>query len=116
MNFTNITNIEKITGDKGYISTNNPDMGKITFYAKLPKSAVIKTVKLDGVFLEDILVDKKIEYYREHMDGELKVVGTVDFGNALFENEYLKELVHKIDNYVIQEFDVYYEVEAVVEV
>lgn len=111
----NITTIKHITGDNGCILINHPDMGNITFYAKLPKCAVVKAVKLNGVFLDDMLEAKRIRYFREYMDGDNRVVATVDFGNALFENEELKELVFKIDNYQIQEFDVYYEEEAVIE-
>lgn len=109
------TKVMHVTSDTGYISVNNPDVGKITFYAKLPKCAVVKTVKINDMFLEDILVDKKIEYYRKHMDGNMRMLGTVDFGNALFENEWLKDLISKVDSYVIQDFDVYYEEEAIIE-
>ena len=110
------TKIMHITTDTGYISTNCPDMGKITFYAKLPKCAVVKTVKLSGVFLDDLLEAEEVRYFRERKDGDFREVGYIDFGDAAIENEEIRALVGKIDSYEIQEFDVYYEEEAVIEI
>jgi hypothetical protein len=110
------TIIEHITSDNGFISTNCPDVGKITFYAKLPKCAVVKAVRLNGVLLGDMLEAEEVRYFRERKDGDFREVGYVDFGNAMIENEEIRALVSKIDSYEIQEFDVYYEEEAVVEI
>jgi hypothetical protein len=49
------------------------------------------------------------------MEGNLRVVAEVDFGDAMIKDAEIRALISKIDSYEIQEFDVYYEEEAVIE-
>lgn len=96
----------------GCIMPNYKGDNSVSFFAQLPKSAVIDRVKVDGKFLEDINT-KKIRYHREIIEdfaGDIcNVVATV-----WFEEDDL-ELYDKLANYVVQDFEVYYHFEAVVE-
>lgn len=80
----------------------------VTFLAELPRTAVVDHIKVDGKFLEDI-VTKKIRYHVEAVDGNYKVVATVEF------EDYDLELYDKLANYVVQDFEVYYHYEIIEE-
>lgn len=85
-------------------------MNSVSFLAKLPKSAVVDHIKVDGKFLEDINT-RKIRYHLEPAeyikatDEIWKVVATV-----WFEEDDL-DLYFELSNYVIQDFEVYYHLE-----
>lgn len=106
--FTSIK--KKITANEnGCIMANyNGNENSVSFLANLPKTAVVDHIKVDGKFLDDVNT-KKIRYHRELTEGEYKVVATVEF------EDYDLELYDKLSNFVVQDFEVYYHLEAVVE-
>ena len=104
---------KKISSNKnGFIMSEYKDVNSVSFFADLPKSAVVDHIKVDGKFLEDINT-KKIRYHRDIVekscDDEYKCVATV-----VLEDDDL-ELYDKLANYEVQDFEVYYHLEAVVE-
>lgn len=104
--FTANENCCVLTDYKGNLSA--------SFLAKLPKSAVIDHIKVDGKFLEDINT-KKIRYHLEPTEfikaknEDWRVAATVWF------EEDDTELYDKLANYVVQDFEIYYHLEAVAE-
>lgn len=105
----NITRTKEITTDNGYIVTNYAGNNSITFFAELPKSAVVKTIKVNGSFIEDIGRKKIIEIPRQLTDGKMREVLTV-----YYEGEIPQELFDKINSYQVQDFEVHYHEEAVI--
>ena len=104
---------KKITADEnGCIIPGNIGTFSISFLADLPKSAVVDHIKVDGKFLEDVNT-KKIRYHLESdekvKDNTWRVVASVEF------EDYDLELYDKLANHVVQDFEVYYHLEAVVE-
>lgn len=105
------TKIKNITTDNGYILINYNEDNSITFFAELPEYAVIKAVKIDGEFLDDIGTKKIINYNRRRLDGSKREIATV-----YFDKNIPDKLFDKINSYKVQEFEVYYEEEAIIEV
>ena len=104
-----IARIREITTDNGYIVTNYADDNSITFFADIPRNAVVDTIKVDGAFIDDIGRNKTIERPRQLTDGSKREVLTVYYNKRI-----PKELFDKINSYQIQGFEVYYHEEAVV--
>ncbi len=96
----------------GFVMPNYKGDNSVTFFAVLPKSAVVDRIKVDGVFLEDVTT-KKIRYNHgiteKLAEEEYKAVATVEF------EDYDLELYDKLANYTETEFEVYYHLEAVIE-
>lgn len=111
----NVVNLRKenITANaNGCILTDYNGSRSASFLARLPKSAVIDHIKVDGKFLEDVNT-KKIRYHLEPTEKTgneaWRVAATV-----WFEDEDL-ELYDKLASYAVQDFEVYYHLEAVAE-
>lgn len=94
--------------ENGCIMPNYIGNNSVSFLADLPKAAVVDHIKVDGKFLEDITT-KKIRYHLELTEGRYRVIATVEF-----EDDDL-ELYDKLANFVVQDFEVYYHLEAVIE-
>lgn len=82
----------------------------IGFFAKLPKSAIIDRIKVDGKFLDDLGVPAVVNYGVNNVDGEFRV------STVYFPAGTPTDLIEKIDCHAVYEFDVYYHVEAIAEV
>lgn len=112
MNILTVTQKNINNNKNGFIMPNYKDSNSISFFAKLPKSAVVECVKVDGKFLEDIN-SKKIRYHRDVIeklaDDEYKCVATVWF------EDYDLELYDELANHIVQDFDVYFHLEAIIE-
>lgn len=114
MNVVNLIKENIVANKNGMIMADyiGSGMYSASFLANLPKSAVIDHIKVDGKFLEDVNT-RKIRFHREltePVNGETwKVAATV-----WFEEDDL-DLYFKLSNYVVQDFEVYYHLEAVVE-
>ncbi len=109
MNILNTTK-EKITCNKnGLILCEYADTNSVSFLSKLPKSAVVDHIRVDGVFLEDIKAKKLIDKHMENTEGEYRVAATVFFLGKL------PEIYDKLANHQIDTFEVYYHIEASVE-
>ena len=112
MNILTVTKEKIFSNKNGFIMPEYKDANSVSFFADLPKSAVVDHIKVDGKFLEDINT-KKIRYHRDIVeklaDDERKCVATVWF------EEDDTELYDKLANYIEQNFEVYYHLEAVVE-
>lgn len=109
----NIVTKKKITANEnGLMLCDYAGVNSIGFLAKLPKSAIVDHIKVDGKFLEDVTT-KKIRYHIEKdekvKNETMRVVATVEF------EDYDLELYDKLANYVVQDFEVYYHLEAAVE-
>ena len=82
----------------------------VSFFANLPKSAVVDHIKVNGNFLEDIYT-KSIRYHlkpSEFIDSakeNWRAIVTV-----WFEDDDL-ELYDKLANHIIEDFEVYYHLE-----
>ena len=109
MNYSITKKKNVIANENGYILCNYIGNNTASFFANLPKSAVVDHIRVDGVFLEDINT-KKIKYHKELIEGEYKVVATVEF-----EDYDLETLYDKLANYIVQDFEVYYHLESVIE-
>ena len=102
--------------ENGFILCDYAGTNTVSFFAELPKSAVVDHVKVDGVFVEDITAKKNITSHMEiyekisHSGKECKCAMTVEF------TDELPEIFNKLANYQIQEFEVYYHLEAFFEV
>lgn len=105
----NIVTKKKITEGKGCILRDYAGVNSLSFLAKLPKGAVIDSIKADGVYLEDLRVPKIINTHREITEDEYRVIATVYFPAEL------PALYDRAANYQVTEFEVYYHDEAVVE-
>jgi hypothetical protein len=105
----NVTRVKEITTDNGYISANYPETNSITFFADIPKNAVVDTVKVDGAFIEDIGRNKTVEIYRQLTSGTKREIATVYYNGKI-----PQELFDKINSYQVQNFEVYYHEEAVI--
>lgn len=107
----NIVKVKKITANEnGLMLCDYAGVNSISFLAKLPKSATVDHIKVDGVFLEDLRVCKIINTHKELAENDWRVVATV-----YFSDEMPTEFYDKIANYVVQDFEVYYHEEAIVE-
>ncbi len=111
---TLITTKEIIISNKnGCTLPNYMGNNSVSFVADVPKSAKIDHIKVDSVFLEDIKVKKHITYHKElteKVNGkECRVIATVEFPKEI------PELYEKLAEFVVQHFEVYYHLEAVVE-
>jgi hypothetical protein len=101
----------------GYYGGNN-----LAFVINLPKNAAVDYIRIRGEFdikgvgkqkdklLNDIECSKKIEYHREFMSGEQRIVATIEFPEGI-----PNDLYEKVMSDVINKFDVYYHLEAVTE-
>ncbi len=108
MYFAN-TKSKEITTDNGYVVTDYAGNNSISFFADIPRNAVVDAIKVDGAFLEDIGRKKIIEYPRQLTDGIMREVATVHY-----ENDVPQELIDNINSYRIKAFEVYYHEEVVI--
>lgn len=112
MNFVNITKENIIANTNGFIMTDYKGSYTASFLADIPKSAVVDHIKVGGKFLEDINTKKK-EYHLEPTEkspnGTWRVAATV-----WFEEDDL-DFYFKLANYEIQDFEIYYHLEAIIE-
>lgn len=112
MNIITLTKKEIIGNKSGLILCGYRDANSASFLADLPKSAVVDHIKVDGVFLEDINT-KKIRYHLKPTEktGEetWRVVATV-----WFEDDDL-DFYFRLANYEVQDFEIYYHLEGVIE-
>lgn len=109
MNIINLTKANIVANKNGVILTDyiGNGMYSASFLANLPKSAVVDHIKVDGKFLEDVTT-KKVERHVALFEGDLKVVATVWFE----ENDL--DLYEKLSSYEVQDFEVFYHLEAAV--
>ena len=111
----NTTRKKVIHEENGLILSNQMGENTVSFYADLPNSAVVDHVKVNGVFLEDIKANVSIrsnmdEYLPMERKGiVLKCAATVDFHGDP------PELYGELANNQIEEFEVYYHLEASVD-
>ena len=112
MNVSTVIKKNISSNKNGFIMSDYKDSNSVSFFAVLPKSAVVDRVKVNGEFLEDITA-KNIRHHRgiveKLADDEYRCVATV-----WFEEDDL-ELYDKLANHDVQDFEVYYHLEAVVE-
>ena len=108
MYFAN-TKSKEITTDNGYVVTDYAGNNSISFFADIPKNAVVDTIKVDGAFINDIGREKIIEYPRERTDGELREICTV-----YFKGDVPQKLIDDINFYRIKAFEVYCHEEVVI--
>lgn len=113
MNVSTVIKKNISANKNGFIMSDYKGGNSVSFFAKLPKSAVVDSVKVNSEFLEDISA-KNIRHHRgiveKLADDEYRCVATV-----WFEEDNL-ELYDKIANYETQDFEVYYHLETVVEI
>lgn len=108
----NIVTKKNITANEnGLMLCDYAGVNSISFLAKLPKSAIVDHIKVDGVFLEDLTVCKIINAHKELTEGEYRVAATV-----YFPDEVPTEFYDRIANYQVTDFEVYYHEEAVVKI
>lgn len=100
---------KEITTDNGYVVTDYAGSNSISFFADIPKNAVVDTIKIDGAFIDDIGRKKLYDYPRHLTDGSMREVLTVHYTD-----EIPHELFNKINNYQVQSFEVYYHEEVVI--
>lgn len=106
----NIILKKHITANKsGIVLCDYAGVNSISFIAELPKSATVDHIKVDGVFLEDITANKIITYHKELYEGECRIAATVYFPDEV------PELYNKLANAIVQDFEVYYHEEAILE-
>lgn len=115
MNIANLQKEKIICHENGFILCDYMGTNTVSFFAKLPKSAVVDHVKVNGIYLEDIVANKSITSHMdiyekmEHNGVVCKCAATVNFHGDP------PEIYNEIANYQVQEFEVYYHLEAVVE-
>lgn len=81
------------------------------FLADLPENAIVDRIKVEGVYLDNLNGPTIIKYPIDCMDGDHRVAAIVHLPEGTN-----VELVEKVNNFLVTEFDVYYHVEATVEV
>ncbi len=112
----------KSENHNGLISLDAIGTNSISFYADIPKNAVVDYVRLRGSFtvygfeqsdkiLEDIETPVSVVYHREMAVDNQRAIATVHFLDDI-----PADLIAKIQNYFITNFDIYYHDEAVTEV
>ena len=101
----------------GYYGGNN-----LAFGINLPKNAAVDYIRIRGEFdvkgvgtqkdklLNDIECPKHIEYHRELMSGNQRIIATIEFLEGI-----PNDLFVKVMSGVIEKFDVYYHTETVTE-
>lgn len=109
MNILNTTKEKIICNENGLIICEYAAVNSVSFLAKLPKSAVVDHIRVDGVFLEDIKAVKIIDKHTETSEGEYRVAATV------FILGELPEIYDKLANHQVDNFEIYYHLEAVAE-
>lgn len=100
---------KEITTDNGYVLTDYAGSNSISFFADIPKNAVVDTIKIDGAFIDDIGRNKTIERHRQLTDGKMREVLSVHYNG-----EVPTGLFDKINQYKVQSFEVYYHEEVVI--
>lgn len=88
----------KINENNGFAITNFLANNSITFVGDIPEDAVVKSVKADGVYLEDF-VEGDIVYPRTLKDGEWRVI-------AVLKNVDRTDFFYKVEASMITEFEV----------
>ena len=113
--FVNNTTKKEITcNENGFILCDYMGENTVSFFAELPKSAVVDHVKVNGIYLEDIEANKSIVSNMnrfekiKHNDVVCKCAMTVNF------NGEPPEIYSEIANHQIDTFEVYYHLEAVI--
>ena len=115
MHVLNLKRKEITCNENGFILCDYMGTNTVSFFAALPKSAVVDHVKVNGVFLEDIEANISIrpninKYEKmEHNGVVCKCAMTVDFTNEP------PEIYNEIAANQIDGFEVYYHLEAVVD-
>lgn len=115
MNILNLTKKEIICNENGFVLCDYMGTNTVSFFAELPKSAVVDHIKVNGEFLEDIVANKSIvagvnKYEKiEHNGAVCKCAMTVNFSGDI------PELYEKASAYEIDRFEIYYHIEAVSE-
>lgn len=102
-----IIHTKEITSDNGYILPYYAGNNTVTFFAELPKTAVVDSIEVDGVFLEDL--GGLPVYHRKLMDEHRRQVATVYFPDGI-----PAEFLNAIDTYRVTTFTVRYYEQAVV--
>lgn len=108
----NVVKVKRISSEAGTGAIINDYAGANTigFFAKLPKSAIIDRINVDGKFLDDLGVPAVINYGVDNVSGEHRV------STVYFPAETPTDLIEKIGCCAVYEFDVYYHIEAIAEV
>ena len=122
---TAIAKVKKITPPKGSILQDYFGENSISLLAdksQLPKNAVIDRVRLMGSFkvnkkeVKDVILEDipdthvDVRYHQEYTDGNDRVIATMHFPEGVPE-----DLLDKVLNYFITDFEVYYHEEAILE-
>ena len=101
--------------ENGFILCDVMGINTISFFAELPKTAVVDHIKVNGKYLEDIAANKSLvpnmdEYETIKHNGVVcKCAMTVNF------TDELPELYGEAASYEIEKFEVYYHHEAVID-
>lgn len=111
MNTIETTYVYVTANKNGCILTDYKGTNTASFLAKLPKSAVVDHIKVDGFYLDDINT-KEVKYHVDLVEktgDELwRVIATVKF-----EEDDL-DFYDRLANYVVQDFEIFYHLESVV--
>lgn len=115
MSLFNVTKKEIMCNKNGFILCDYAGVNTVSFFANLPKSAVVDHIKVDGVFLEDIKSKKNITSHMDifekmvHNGVVCKCASTIEF------TDEIPEIYDKLANYQVDGFEVYYHLESTIE-
>lgn len=107
MNVLTLTKEKIINNKNGLIVADYDGANSVSFFAELPKSAVVDRIKVGGVFINDLPGNNTFKAHVDRFEEYFKVGATVYF------SEDARELYDKLANYQIDEFEVYYHLEFV---